>query len=61
MLTEVAGFSVKTLSCWETLVQKTGRVVAILTRRHSRTAAGTLRLLPDKNPNFALFSPTDSK
>ncbi len=51
----------KTLEGWENFIQRTGRVVAILEKKHSRTAAGHLKMLPDKNPNFALFSPTDSK
>lgn len=42
-------------------VQRTGRVVNILEFKHSRIAAGTLKLMADRNPNFALFSPSDSR
>jgi DIS3-like exonuclease 2 len=41
-------------------MQKTGRVVFILEEKHTRKAAGNLKLFGDKNPKFALFSPTDS-
>ena len=43
------------------LVQRTGVVVAIKEMKHSRLAAGTIRLLADNNSKFFLFSPTDSR
>lgn len=46
---------------WQQFVQKTGRVVAILEWKHSRCSAGYLKLFQDKNPQFALFSPLDSR
>lgn len=46
--------------CWQQFVQKTGRVVSILEKKHSRRTAGYLKQFQDKNPNFALFSPLDS-
>lgn len=46
---------------WQKFVQKTGRVVSILERKHTRRSVGYLKIFPDKNPNFALFSPTDSR
>jgi len=42
-------------------VQRTGRVVNIVEFKHSRISAGTLKLMPDRNPRLALFSPTDSR
>ncbi|XP_068219818.1 uncharacterized protein Dis3l2 isoform X3 [Palaemon carinicauda] len=47
------------LPVWEKFVQKTAHVVYIVTRKHPRTAAGTLKLFADKNPHLALFSPND--
>ncbi|XP_059162811.1 DIS3-like exonuclease 2 isoform X2 [Physella acuta] len=41
--------------------QRTGRVVYIYEKKHSRAASGRLKLMPDKNKNLALFSPTDSR
>lgn len=46
---------------WSKFIQKTGKVVHILERKHSRFAAGHLKLLPDKNFKWALFSPNDSR
>ncbi|XP_054711205.1 DIS3-like exonuclease 2 [Uloborus diversus] len=46
---------------WPKFVQKTGKVVHILHPTHSRKAAGHLKLCPDKNPKWALFSPNDSR
>ena len=46
---------------WENFVQKTGRVVAINEEKHSRLTVGYLKIFQDKNPNFALFAPLDSK
>ena len=46
---------------WQEFIQKTARVVAILEAKHSRCSAGYLKLFQDKNPNFALFSPIDSR
>ncbi|GFO10034.1 dis3-like exonuclease 2 [Plakobranchus ocellatus] len=43
------------------LVQQTGKVVYIFERKHSRAASGRLKLMPDKNKNVALFSPSDSR
>ena len=42
-------------------VQKTGVVVSIAERKHSGLAGGYLRRMNDGNPNFFLFSPTDSR
>ncbi|XP_066958453.1 DIS3-like exonuclease 2 isoform X9 [Macrobrachium rosenbergii] len=47
------------LPVWEKFVQKTAHVVYVVTRKHPRTAAGTLKLFADKNPHLALFSPSD--
>ncbi|XP_063232879.1 DIS3-like exonuclease 2 isoform X2 [Bacillus rossius redtenbacheri] len=41
--------------------QKTAEVVSIKCQNHPRAAVGTLKLMADKNPNFALFSPRDSR
>ncbi|GBM82735.1 DIS3-like exonuclease 2 [Araneus ventricosus] len=46
---------------WPRFIQKTGKVVHVLERKHSRIAAGHLKLCPDKNRNWALFSPNDSR
>jgi len=43
------------------MVQRTGRVVAIREHKHSRKAAGTIKLMTDPNSRFFYFSPTDSK
>jgi hypothetical protein len=40
-------------------LQRTAKVVYLFHRRHTMKAAGTLRPMPDNNPNFALFSPMD--
>ena len=39
--------------------QRTVKVVFLFRRRHTMKAAGLLRPMPDKNPNYALFSPMD--
>lgn len=41
--------------------QKTGFVVGILEKKNNRLAAGHLKLFPDKNKEYALFSPNDSR
>ncbi|CAF4725446.1 unnamed protein product [Rotaria sp. Silwood1] len=41
--------------------QRTVKVVYLFRRRHSMKTAGLLRKMPDNNPNFALFSPMDSR
>ena len=41
--------------------QKTAYVVSVLEKKNTRMAAGHLKLFPDRNPNFALFSPNDSR
>ena len=46
---------------WQEFIQKTARVVFILNEKHSRCSVGYLKLFQDKNPNFALFSPIDSR
>lgn len=46
---------------WPRFIQRTGKIVHILERKHSCVAAGHLKLLPDKNPKRALFSPNDSR
>ncbi|XP_041377898.1 DIS3-like exonuclease 2 [Gigantopelta aegis] len=42
-------------------LQKTGKVVAVIERIHSRACGGYIKPMRDKNPNWALFSPTDSR
>ncbi|XP_077535366.1 DIS3-like exonuclease 2 isoform X2 [Haemaphysalis longicornis] len=42
-------------------VQRTGQVVHVVEARNSRVTAGCLRLLQDRNPNWVLFSPRDSR
>ncbi|GIY31815.1 DIS3-like exonuclease 2 [Caerostris extrusa] len=46
---------------WSNFIQRTGKIVHILERKHSRIAAGHLKIFPDKNTNWALFSPNDSR
>ncbi|CAM4876135.1 unnamed protein product [Rotaria socialis] len=41
--------------------QRTVKIVFLFRRRHSMKAAGLLRKMPDNNPNYALFSPMDSR
>jgi hypothetical protein len=41
--------------------QRTAFVVSILEKKNSRWAAGHLKLFPDKNKEWALFSPNDSR
>ncbi|CAG0897653.1 unnamed protein product [Darwinula stevensoni] len=49
------------LPCWKKLVQRTGKVVYIVQPVHTRMAAGHLKLMADKNPDTALFSPKDNR
>ncbi|XP_076452005.1 DIS3-like exonuclease 2 [Babylonia areolata] len=42
-------------------MQRTGKVVAIVERKHSRASSGNLRPMQDKNHNFAVFAPSDSR
>ncbi|XP_067140544.1 probable exosome complex exonuclease RRP44 isoform X2 [Centruroides vittatus] len=42
-------------------IQKTAKVVYILEKKHTRKAAGFIKLLQDKSSKWALFSPTDHK
>ena len=62
-LVEFNILSVLRFPSWSTLgfVQKTGVVVSIKEMKHSRLAGGYLRRMNDGNPNFFLFSPTDSR
>ncbi|XP_053204066.1 DIS3-like exonuclease 2 [Panonychus citri] len=46
---------------WEEFIQRTGQVKAIMSEVHSRFAGGKLKLAKDRNTNWALFCPTDSK
>ncbi len=41
--------------------QRTAFVVSILEKKNSRWAAGHLKLFPDQNKEWALFSPNDSR
>lgn len=50
---------VQRLPIGEKFIQKTAHVVYIVTKKHSRIAAGALKLFGDKNPHLALFSPSD--
>lgn len=43
------------------LLQKVGKVVAVIEQKHSRTVSGYLKPMGDRNPNFALFAPVDSR
>lgn len=52
---------IQRLPNWESFVQRTAHVVHILEMKHTRTATGILKLFADKNPNYALFSPTDNR
>ncbi|KAL3862206.1 hypothetical protein ACJMK2_008193 [Sinanodonta woodiana] len=45
----------------EKLLLRTGKVVAIIEKKHTRACTGYIRLLPDKNPDRALFSPIDHR
>ncbi|RWS22957.1 DIS3-like exonuclease 2, partial [Leptotrombidium deliense] len=49
------------LPFWTDCIQKTGKVVYIFERNHPRVAGGKLKLTADRNVNYALFSPNDSK
>ena len=42
-------------------LQKTGKVVGILKKKTYEAATGILKLFQDKNKNYALFSPTDTR
>ncbi|XP_050412584.1 uncharacterized protein LOC126827346 isoform X2 [Patella vulgata] len=42
-------------------VQKVGKVVGILEKKHSRAASGHIKLLMDKSKELALFSPFDHR
>ncbi|KAK6177447.1 hypothetical protein SNE40_015545 [Patella caerulea] len=42
-------------------VQKVGKVVGILEKKHSRAASGHIKLLQDKSKELALFSPFDHR
>ncbi|KAI1301313.1 DIS3-like exonuclease 2 [Halotydeus destructor] len=42
-------------------VQKTGKVVHILEKNNLRHVGGKLKMMPDKNLNWALFIPSDSR
>ena len=43
------------------ILQRTGKVVAIIERKHSRASTGHIALMNDKNPNTALFKPLDHR
>ena len=49
------------LPFWQRFVQRTGRVVAIIEAIHSRKAGGRLTHMKEKNQNWALFIPNDSR
>ncbi|CAG2177744.1 unnamed protein product, partial [Oppiella nova] len=49
------------LEFWDKFIQRTGRVVAISEYIHSRTAGGRLSHMKEKNQNWALFIPNDSR
>ncbi|KAK7093416.1 hypothetical protein V1264_007176 [Littorina saxatilis] len=46
---------------FDRFMQRTGKVVAILEKKHSRAAGGHLRPMLDVNHSFATFAPTDSR
>jgi len=62
-LVEYNILSVLKCAAWpeQGFVQKTGKVVSIKEFKHSRLAAGFIKPMNDNNPNFFLFSPTDSR
>jgi len=62
-LVEYNILSVLKCAAWpkQGFVQKTGKVVSIKEYKHSRLAAGFIKPMSDNNPNFFLFSPTDSR
>ena len=37
------------------------QVVALIEKKHSRACTGTIKPLQDKNPNRALFAPSDNR
>uniref|UniRef100_T1IJ75 DIS3-like exonuclease 2 n=1 Tax=Strigamia maritima TaxID=126957 RepID=T1IJ75_STRMM len=43
------------------LLQKTAKVVYLKERKHNLVAVGHLKLMQDRNPNWALFSPQDHR
>ena len=43
------------------LLQRTGKVVAILERKHSRASTGFIKPMGDKNSDRALFAPIDHR
>ncbi|XP_046571532.1 LOW QUALITY PROTEIN: DIS3-like exonuclease 2 [Haliotis rubra] len=43
------------------LLQKTGKVVAVIEAKHSRVCSGHIKLMQDRNREVALFSPSDSR
>ncbi|KAK3586758.1 hypothetical protein CHS0354_023484 [Potamilus streckersoni] len=45
----------------EKLLMRTGKVVAIIEKKHTRACTGHIRPLADKNPNRVLFSPIDHR
>ena len=49
------------LPFWQRFVQRTGRVVAITEAIHSRIAGGRLTHMKERNQNWALFIPNDSR
>lgn len=58
---DVVVVKLKSESEWRAPNQKSGTVVHIKDKVHSRTAIGTLKLMPDKNKQFACFHPRDSR
>ncbi|XP_054159882.1 DIS3-like exonuclease 2 [Oppia nitens] len=46
---------------WKKFIQKTGKVVSIVESNHIRIAGGKLTHMKDKNQNWALFVPNDSR
>lgn len=52
-------YQILELSNWMKFVQRTATVVAIKEFKHNRMGAGSLKLFADRNPNSALFSPSD--
>ncbi|XP_067658576.1 uncharacterized protein [Haliotis asinina] len=43
------------------LLQKTGKVVAVIEAKHSRVCSGHIKVMQDRNREVALFSPSDSR
>ncbi|VDI40701.1 DIS3-like exonuclease 2 [Mytilus galloprovincialis] len=42
-------------------LQRTGKVVSIIEPKHSRASTGHIHLMPDRNPDTALFKPLDHR